>query len=327
MISHRLDRFERAREAGETALALRRELGDKTQIATRMMNLANPLTRYATTSGHRRSTKNVSRCSARSAIAGTDLPAVNLGGLYYEMGKPQEALACYEESLAISHEVGETDWARALTWNNIGEAYIVLDEPARAIEVTEPNYQLFTREHDVFGAATCAFTLGRAQWRQSDGAAARAYLDEAERLFRNLGNPAWWRASAIFVLASQSNRAKPSGAPRSNPGARRPRWPDRANEDTWWLVERAATLAHFCGAPAQAALLYAAGIAHRDALGALVEPPSARCALATAHGFSARWERPRSPAPWPKGDHSPDDASAHLTQMLHQGRRANETIG
>src|SRR6185437_11458184 len=43
MITHRLDRLERAREAGETVLALRLALGDKTQIAYAMMNLANPI--------------------------------------------------------------------------------------------------------------------------------------------------------------------------------------------------------------------------------------------------------------------------------------------
>ena len=43
VIAHRQDRFERAVEAGERALALRRALGDKTRIANAMMNLANPL--------------------------------------------------------------------------------------------------------------------------------------------------------------------------------------------------------------------------------------------------------------------------------------------
>ncbi len=101
----------------------------------------------------------------------------------------------------------------------------------------------------------------------------------------------------------------------------------RANEYTWWLVERAATLARFCGAPAQAALLYVAGTTHRDAIGALVEPAEremrardcawlqgvlgeAALASALAEGRSL----------------SLDDATANLTQMLHQGRRANDPI-
>jgi len=140
-------------------------------------------------------------------------PLMNLGGLYYEMGRPREALAYYEESLALSHEVGETDWARALTWNNVGESYLMLEEPTRAIDVTEPNYQLFSREHDVYGAATCAFTLGRAYWRAGDGETGRQYLDEAERMFRNLGNPAM-AARILYFRATFALEANDVAAAR-----------------------------------------------------------------------------------------------------------------
>ena len=325
MITHRLDRLERAREAGETALALRLALGDKTQIAYATMNLANPIIALH---DYERAQTLLEDCLTLHRELGNRrdqvFPLMNLGGLYYEMGRPQEALAYYEESLAISRQVGETDWARALTWNNIGETYIILDEPARAIEVTEPNYHLFTREHDVFGAATCAFTLGRAQWRAGDGEAARAYLDEAERLFRNLGNPAmaarirYFRASLALeqgeLVAARQDLAQ---ALDDLAGQM------RANEYTWWLVERAATLARLCGTPAQAALLYAAGTTHRDALGSLVEPAErvmrerdrawlqrvmgeAALASALAEGRSL----------------SLDDAIAHLTQMLQAEMRS-----
>src|SRR6185437_4984330 len=183
-------RLDRAREAGEIALALQRELGDKSQIAYAMMNLANPLTALHE---YERARALYEECLALRSAAGNRgdqvIPLMNLGGLYYELGRPEEALAYYEQSLATSREVGETDWARALTWNNIGEAYLLLDAPTRAIEVTEPNYHLFAREHDLYGAATCAFTLGRAYGRASGEETGRAYLEEAERLFRALGNP------------------------------------------------------------------------------------------------------------------------------------------
>ncbi len=163
MITHRLDRLERARHAGETALALWRDLDDKSQVAYSQMNLANTITAEH---DYERAKALYEEALALHRELGNRrdqiFPLMNLGGLYYEMGRPHEALAYYEESLALSYEVGETDWARALTWNNAGEAHIMLEEPTRAIEVTEPNYHLFIREHDVYGAATCAFTLGRA---------------------------------------------------------------------------------------------------------------------------------------------------------------------
>jgi predicted ATPase/DNA-binding XRE family transcriptional regulator len=274
MITHRLDRLERARHAGETALALWRELGDKSQIAYSKMNLANTITALH---DYERAKSLYEEALALHRELGNRkdqiFPLMNLGGLYYEMGRPREALAYYEESLALSHEIGETDWARALTWNNAGEAYLMLEEPARAIEVTEPNYHLFTREHDVYGAATCAFTLGRAYWRAGDSEAGRHYLDEAERLFRNLGNPAmaarilYFRATfaleASDVAAARRDLAQALGDLSGQV---------RASEYLWWLAERTGTLARTCGKPEQAARLYAAGTSHRDAIRGPVEP-------------------------------------------------------
>src|SRR5262249_34684232 len=104
------------------------------------------------------------------------------------MGKPREALANYEQSIAISREAGESDYARGLTWNSVGEAYRLVDEPNCAIEVTEPSYHLFIHEQTDFFAATCGLTLGRTHFRLGRPAQARAYLDEGEHLLHKLGN-------------------------------------------------------------------------------------------------------------------------------------------
>ncbi len=274
VLTHRLDRLERAREAGEKALALRRALGDKAGIARALMNLGNPLTALRE---YERASALYEECLAiyrdMNQRQGMIFPLMNLGGLYYEMGKPREALTCYEESLAISREVGESDWARGLTWNNAGEAYIVLDEPERAIEVTQPSYELFRRRHDTFGAATCAFTLGRAQWRAGNPEAACAYLDEAEHLFRRLGNPVmaarilYFRASLALaggdIAAAQRALAQAVADLSSQP---------RTSEYLWWTVERAATLACWQDALERSARLYGAAIAHREATSGPVEP-------------------------------------------------------
>ena len=274
MLTHRLDQLERARAAGEVALALHRTLGDRRQIAYAMMNLANPLTVLRDYASAQALYEGALALHREMGIRGDEIfTLMNLGGFYYELGRPREALAYYEESLAISREVGETDWARALTWNNVGEAYILLDEPARAIAVTEPNYHLFTREHDLFGAATCAFTLGRAHGRMGDEAAAGGYLEEAERLFRALGNPMmaarvrYFRAS--FALATRRIAvAQRDLAQALDDLAGQP----RADEYLWWLIERAGTLARCYGEAEQTARFHAAGVSHRDALPAPLEP-------------------------------------------------------
>jgi hypothetical protein len=101
----------------------------------------------------------------------------------------------------------------------------------------------------------------------------RAYLDEAERHFRTLGNPAmaarirYFRAS--FALAAhdlETARQDLAQALDDVSGQL------RASEYLWWLAERAGTLARYCGEPEQAARLYAAGVAHREAIGGPLEP-------------------------------------------------------
>lgn len=262
VIAHRQDRFERAVEAGERALALRRAVGDKTQIAYAMMNLANPLVALRE---YERAIELFEACLAihreTKNRPGMIFPLMNLGTLHYEMRQPREALTYYEESLALSYEAGESDWARALTWNNVGEAYIVLDEPARAIEVTVRGYHIFQHAHDSYGAATCAFTLGRAEWRLGQADAARAYFDEAERLFRELGNQAivariqYCRASLALdhgdVEAAQCDLAQALDSFVKRP---------RGSEPVWCVVERVGTLALRRGQPERAALLYAAAV-------------------------------------------------------------------
>jgi predicted ATPase len=274
VMSHRLERFERAREAGEAALALQQALGDKAYIAVAMMNLANPVTLLR---DYDRALALYEECLALQRETnnrpGMVFPLLNLGGLHFEMGQPREALAYFELSLALSREVGESDYARGLTWNSVGEAYLVLDEPSRAIEVTEPNYQLFKRGHGTFFAATCAFTLGRAAWRLGDAEAARRYLDEAEHLFRDLGSLGTV-ARILYVRASlaldqgelETARRDLEQALADLAGQARER------EYLWCLVERAGTLAWLRGEPELAARLYGAAIAHRDATPGPFEP-------------------------------------------------------
>lgn len=273
-LSHRLDQFERARAAGEAALALRREVGDPWHIAAAMQNLANPLTQLRDYEQARALYEECLELYRQIHDRhGMIFPLMNLGELYYDMGQPREALDYYERSLALSYELDESEWARGLTWNNIGEAYIALDEAARAVEVTEPNYRLFVDQHDVYCAAICAFTLGRAYWRLGDAEHTHASLEEAERLFRTLGNPIM-AGRVLYVRASVwLDRGDIPKAQRDlahafsdfiiqSPGS----------PYLWWLVERVGTVATNKGDPQTAAFLYGAAMAHWDASPRLLEP-------------------------------------------------------
>ena len=273
-LSHRLDRFEYARAAGEKALALRQAIGDKTQIAWALNNLANPIVALR---DFERAVALYDECLALHRASNNRpamvMPLLNLGDLRCEMGQLHEALAYYEASLTLSQEVGESDWARALTWNNIGEVYILLDEPSRALEVTEPGYRIFTEKHDTFGIATCAFTLGRAAWRLGAVAQARACLDEAERLFAVLGN----RVMVARIRSVRASLALAAGELAAAHSELAQALSDLARDAQeshalWWLVERVAMFAGLYGEPEMAARLYAAAIHRLDATPGRIEP-------------------------------------------------------
>jgi tetratricopeptide (TPR) repeat protein len=274
VMAHRLDRFERARAAGEAALALRRTVGDKNNIAAALSNLANVLTQLR---DYDRARALFEECLAllrqTNNRQGMVFPLGNLGIAYLDSGRPREALAYFEESLALSQELGERDYFRISAWDNIGEALIVLDEPLRAVEVTEPAYQMCLREHSDFWAATCAFTLGRAHWRLGAMETAHAYLDEALRRYEAFGSAVmsarvcYFRASLAIeqgnILAAQHDLSQALAGFIKQPDA---------SEFLWWLIERAATLAYRCDRREQSAYLYGAAMAHRGAFPRLMEP-------------------------------------------------------
>ncbi|HEY7778957.1 MAG TPA: tetratricopeptide repeat protein [Ktedonobacterales bacterium] len=273
-IAHRRDRFERACEAGEHALALRRAQGDTTLIADAMMNLAVPT---ADLRDYERALVLYEECLALQRAAnnrrGLVLPLLNLGSLHYQLDRPREALAHYQESLAASREVGQNEWARALAWNGVGEVRIVLDEPERAIEAVQDAHRQCIQEHDPFGTAICAFTLGRAEWRTGAVADAGAHLDDAERIFRELGNPVmgarvrYVRASLALDLGDAAAARRDLTQAIADLSAQ-----PRPSDYVWWIIERVGTLVRQQGHMEDAARLCAAGITGRAAVPGPMEP-------------------------------------------------------
>jgi tetratricopeptide (TPR) repeat protein len=276
-LAHRLDQFERAQDTAERALALPQAVGDKESIAHALSNLANPvgalheytraIARYEESLGINREIHN---------REGMVFPLLNLGEVYQRMGMPREALDYYEQSIALSREVGQTDWARALSWNNIGEAYIDLDEPMRALDVTKPSYDVYCGLHDVYGVAMCAFTLGRAHWRLGNAEVARAHLDEAVRCYSALGSTLMIVQVCYFHASLALDQGDAASARRYLSEA----LDDLMNlpgesEYLWWLVERTATVVCRGGKAEQAARLYGAAMVQRDAVPRSIEPAEA----------------------------------------------------
>jgi tetratricopeptide (TPR) repeat protein len=200
-------------------------------------------------------------------------PLMNLGCLYYDMCQPRRALEYYQQSLALSQELGETEWARGLTWTNVGEAHVALDDSERAVEVTEPVYLLFARHHDHYCAATSAFILGRALWRLTAYEQANQYLSEAERLYRSIDN----RTMAARALCVRAGIALDSGCLDGARGHLARAYadltvPSRTMDLSWWFLERAAAYACLCGAYDMAAPLFREALRRWEIAPAPIDP-------------------------------------------------------
>ena len=176
------------------------------------------------------------------------------------------------------------------------------------------------RERGDYFAATCAFTLGRAHWRLGNIAAARAHLDEAERLFRNLGNLSmvarvlYFRASIALeqddIAAARRDLAQALADLSGQ---------SREREDIWRLVERAGTLACRQGAPQEAARLYAAAVARRNAASPVLEPAERELRSRDLEWLCARLGKTAFAEATATGEAlSLDEANAALRQALRE---------
>jgi predicted ATPase/DNA-binding XRE family transcriptional regulator len=273
VMAYRLDHLDRACEAAEAALALRRTLGDGYHIASALGNLAA----VTQLQDYERAHALYEECLTLYRETGEQqsmiFPLFNLGNLFVDTGRPREALTYFEESLALSRAIGESDLARAATWNGVGEALIVLDEPLRAIEVTTPAYRCCALECSAYWVATCAVTLGRAYWRLGNIEVARRYLDEAVENFDTLGSVVgsarvrYFRASLALeqgnVTEAQGDVALALAAIVNQTDA---------SEYLWWLIERAGAVALKRGALELAARLHGVAVAHRDMAPRLLDP-------------------------------------------------------
>lgn len=273
VIHHRQNHLILAREAGELALALRRQAGSQAKIISALGNLANPLSELG---AYADAMTLLEECltyyRATDDLAGQAMTLLNLGDLHVKRGQPREALKRLEESLKAREEVEGSvgDWA--LTMNNMAEARLLLDEPACALEVAEPARAVFAELREMFGLAICAITLGRAEWRLGRSEAARAWLDEAEQLLNDLGNAEtaahtqYYRASlALDDLTQSPQRGDDLTRARADLAAALAAITRLAHESVraWALVERVGTLARMNGASERGSRLLAAAIAHR----------------------------------------------------------------
>lgn len=264
VFAHRLGRYQRAREAGEIALALRRAQGDAMKLAHALCNLGNPvkeLRDYEHASALYEECMEL--CRAADDRPEMVTPLLNMGELKQKMGKLDEALALYEECIALSREVGETEYARALPFNNLGELYFLLDQPSEAYSILCESHRLYVEMRESYGAALSLRNLGRAEWRLGYTERAIARFDESAALCREMGDTIMlahvlYHRASVWLATEQAVQATRDLAEAMDLFEQ-----EQELIAIWRVVERCGTIACARMDGDSAVRLYAAASAHR----------------------------------------------------------------
>lgn len=271
VLNHRLSRYELAVKAGEQALALAREGGNATKLATAMNGLANPLLNLGDLDrAEDLYNESLAIYRAEGDRAAEETSLLNLGELRNAQGRHDEALAYQIESLAISHSRGEQEAARALLLSNTGETYIMLDRPSEALEILLESRRLFEELNEP--PVLALYNLGRATWRMGRWDEALDHLEQASAFSRRQDDVAMLVQELCVIAGIALEKETLDVALRTldEVNAMLSRVSDKRIQ--WRLVERAAGYACRQGAFGNALRLYAAVARGRDATHDLVDP-------------------------------------------------------
>jgi predicted ATPase/DNA-binding XRE family transcriptional regulator len=271
--SFHLGRFERAYEAGEYALALQRRRGDKELLAGALNNqgiVAAGMRRHETAEAYYR--ESLELYEELGHPAEECKPLLNLGGLKRDLRRYDEALALYRASLRIVERADEHHEARAILWDDIGDIYILLGEPAKALAAFKRAEEIFQRLDASLGVALCAHDRGRALIGQGR-------LEEAVREFlraiamrEELGDGAGAASSRIHLARVRLAQTDLPEAEGLIAEALRTLATLKRTEALWAVVEGGAVLACARGLYEEAARLYAAAIPQRNSLWDVIDP-------------------------------------------------------
>jgi predicted ATPase/transcriptional regulator with XRE-family HTH domain len=278
VLSYRLSRYQRAREAGEATLALRRALGDQKEIAIALNNLGNvaiALRQYDAAEAYYR--ESIVICDEIGHPLGKVKPLLNLGTLKRKLRQYAEALALYQESLALGEQTGEDDEGRAILWNNIGDIQIFLGDPAAALPALQQGLALFEKLNSSWGIAMSAYDLGRAACCRHAWEEAARQLALSVDMRDDLGDSAGAAQSRVALARVRLAQEHPARAAELLRAARQSYLVLKQTDALWSVIEGGAALACRQGRLENALRLYATAIAQRDAVWDIIDPIEYEC--------------------------------------------------
>jgi DNA-binding SARP family transcriptional activator len=186
----------------EQALAIRRELGDPTGEAQTALSLADA---YLKIKGPTAALEPFQRCLGvlrevgNASLLGTGFN--NLGEVYLELGRLDEAAGCFRQAHEIWQGVG--GYGQGHTLHNLGRVYLASGVPDDAIACLRDAHRIHRESGDLIGQATALKYLGEAYRGTGDVDAARQAWSAALDIFGQVGEEAE-RAEVLAALGSLS---------------------------------------------------------------------------------------------------------------------------
>jgi predicted ATPase len=272
-LSYHLGRFERAYEAGEHALAVQSQRSDEADLAEAFNNqgiVAAGVRRYEAAENYFR--KSLELYEALGHPVEECKPLMSWGGLKRDLRQFSEALALYQKSLSLAKQTDEHGEARANLWDDIGDIYTLLSEPAKAIAAFRRAEEIYQQLGAPLGVALCAHDRGRARLAQGHLEEAAGQLLRAITIRERLGDIAGAARSRVHLAGVRLAQSDLKGAEALLAAAVKSWGTLHRAEALWAAVEFRAALACARGWFELATSLYAAVIPQRDACWDVIDP-------------------------------------------------------
>ena len=179
-LAYRLERYDRARQAGEENLAIRAGLGDAVGLARALSNLANIQTNqgeFAQAQVHYQEALALYQANANSA--GQINTLLNLGKLQRDQRDYTASEGSYQACLTLARAAGTEPDTLAILLVNLADLHVLQDRPAEALGLLAEGEERFRSIGTHWGIAMAQGNRGRAERRLGLIAAASASFTAA----------------------------------------------------------------------------------------------------------------------------------------------------